>query len=768
MAVYLPTDDLTFLARLFPVLQRFQPVKEAFATGVTGISEQEQRWRGFGALRALLRNLCARQRVVVSIDDLQWAGSDSWQLLAELVREPDAPRFLLIGTQRGGVASDRENGEKDTYLWPGERRVVKLGGLEDYSARVLITKLLPGNVAEDRAQALVAESDGHPLFLAELCHFVHTHEDCGSLRLEHALRTKLGGLDPDQRSFLEIVALAGVPLPHKTAVLAANLPGYKVEETLQRLVADRLLQTQGMGAADAIEPYHACIRATILAHLEPKQRTSLHASLAVALEQSPVTDAQLIATHWQGAGKFDRARTLWIRAADEAAETLAFDRAARLYGDALGLLEKGDADWWILSKKLGQVLANAGRGAEAARAYQDAAARAPATEVATLRHLAGEQLLRSGHIDEGIATLGPLFKEKGIVMPSSPRQALIRFLRARIRLKLTRPRLGFRLRDESLVPQEYLSKMDLCWAAMIGLFNFDRLRGLLFHTQHLSMALQAGEPFRIARGLAVEALVLTGSGASSDRVQATLDRAREIGRGMGRPYLDAFFELLSGSVAFFQGRWPGALAHHQRAREEFHANCTGITWELNTIRLVAGIALFFHGRLGDLSREVNKAVQEGRQRGDFYARLCTLGVPNVVWLMEDDVEGARRNMEIISEWSQKGFHIPHLFYHYSQVQADLYVGDWSQAFQRLVSIWPRVTSSGLLRLEIIRVLMLDLRARTALAKALVVEFERGKLPHTFIHAQTAKRNAQVGAMVYVGTTAMVSGHPTTDASIRDV
>jgi hypothetical protein len=57
-------------------------------------------------LRGLLGRVAAARRLVVVIDDFQWADEDSVTLLADVLREPGAPRLLLVIAERsgGGVA----------------------------------------------------------------------------------------------------------------------------------------------------------------------------------------------------------------------------------------------------------------------------------------------------------------------------------------------------------------------------------------------------------------------------------------------------------------------------------------------------------------------------------------------------------------------------------------------------------------------------------------------------------------------------------------
>jgi hypothetical protein len=711
--------DSSALGRLFPVLRRTEgwgPRREE------ALDAQELRRRGFAALRELLGRLGARGPLVLAIDDLQWGDADSAALLAELLRPPGPLPVLFLACYRS-----EDEGRSPclrALRGPGgpECRELRVEPLSPAEARQLARALLrPADpAAEARAESVARESGGNPFFLHELAQSARTRAEGGpaaAVALDELLWARVQRLPEEARQLLEVVALAGAPLRPGEAWPATGRTA-RSRAALVLLRSGRLIRSSGPGDEDEIEPYHDRVREAVVARLEPAAKGEHHRRLAAALEAAGRTDAELLAVHFLGAGAAARAGHYYALAAEAAAAALAFERAARLYRRALEVRPADDPGRRALQTQLGEALANAGRGGEAAAAYQSAAAGAGAAEALEMQRRAALQLLFSGRLDEGLRSVRTVLAAVGMRLASTPRRALFSLLLRRAQLRFRG--LHFQQRDPARIAPRDLTRIDTCWAVTIALTMTDNVRAADLQTRHLLLALDAGDPGRIVRALAGEAGHTAGEGGHAARRAARLlQKADDLARRLNDPYLPAIVALTRGINTYGGGRWKVSHACCRRAEELFRAHCTGVTWELDTSHNIELPSLYYLGEVAELKRRTSLILKEAQERGDLYLLVMTGAyIRPILRLAADEVEGAEEELtEVLGQWTRQGFHVQHLVGLLRRIDISLYREDAARALQRAAELWSSFTGSLLSRVQHIRVLACHFRARSALALA---------------------------------------------------
>ncbi len=287
-----------------------------------------------------------------------------------------------------------------------------------------------------------------------------------------------------------------------------------------------------------------------------------------------MVDPELMAVHLVGAGDKERAGHYYALAAAQAAEALAFDRAAKLYRLVLELQAPGPEEERRLRTQLAEALANAGRGAESARAYLAATTGAEPSETLELQRLAALQFLRSGHIDDGLATLRTVLDAVGLRLLPTPRRAFWSLVFQRVRLYLR----GIRFHThsaEQIDPTE-LTRLDICQSAAIGLSMVDTLQGAYFQTRGLLLALRLGEVEHLGTALAMEAAHLSVAGSFNRRRTAHfLQTAQDLAQRANRPYVHAIVALARGLAAALAGEWRDGLRLCDETERILRDSCTG-------------------------------------------------------------------------------------------------------------------------------------------------------------------------------------------------
>jgi len=737
--------EIHALSRLFPVLERVEAVAGAPALDYESPDRAEARRRAFAALRELLARIADRRPLVIAIEDLQWGDTDSIALLGDLLRPPYPPPFLLVATYRDESGNPTLDALKDLHL---EERplAASVGGevvdlrasstarrrrrssacevhdlplapLDEDESRELARSLLEGaHVPLEHVPEVVEGAGGNPLLLVELVGWLREHpaEALSGTRasLDAVVQGRLDRVGSAGRRLVETAAIAGRPLRLPMLGRAAGTDADR--DTVTVLCEQRLLRPVRSMEGDRIVTFHERIRDSILQHLSPEVIADGHLRLAHAIEAAGDDESEALAEHFRLAGAKWRASHYAAKAALRAQEALAFERAAALFRTAIELAPPNAPELPSLRLQLGDVLSAAGRGVEAAQAYMAAAEGVGANDRLELHRRAAQQLLSSGHVDDGLAVYEEVLGSMGEKLPGSPRMALAQlfFRRAQLRLR----GLDFVERQEAEVPADDLVRIDTYWALAAGMSMVNNVVGSDLNTRHTLLALRAGEPYRVARALSVEAgFVALGGSANKERFEHLLARLEPITERVQNHHTQGLLEAIRAYGAYFNGRFSAARPHFEEAERIFRERCAGVSWELANVRVLLIGNLSALGAMREICERLPQLLEEADRRGDLLALTnLRVGQASLAWAVHDDAAAGRKDVrDALKRWSQREFLLQHYYAMASLSLLDLYGGDARSAHQRVEKRWSDLERSQLLRIQRVRVEALHLRAAAA-------------------------------------------------------
>jgi hypothetical protein len=718
---------LPALVRLFPVLGRVPLVSESARTVPHGDSVEVRRL-GVRALRELLGRITDSRLLVMWIDDLQWGDPDSTALIIDLLRPPDAPAFLLLASFR---SEDRHHLpllralDDLVALVDGPRVLtIEVGPLENADAlRLAYDRSPPEARSEARIAAITAESAGSPFLISAIARSsgfeLRASDGSGSAVVADVIGSLVRAQPDAAQHVLQLVAVAGEPI-ERSIVLRVAGPGDATRAMIDLLESRSLLRTTTVGDALAVETYHDRIRDSVVRRLTPATLVALNRDLAIAFEASGLAEPEALARYFHGAGELAKAAGYALAAADKASDALAFVRAAELYHLAREW-DPRDVTWTrVLLTREADALVNAAHFVDAARLYLAAVDGASSADALELRRCASEQLLAGGRIDEGVATLRGLLTDLGVGYPRTPRHAMVTVALRVAHLFLRRikpPRPTSPGSGEALD----LARVDTCHSAAKSLSHVDPMRGLYFSLEGLRHAFSAGDPVRLGRSLGVVGASLAGVGgkAVAAKGAAMVRVAEAIAAATGSPELRGTLDVSTGQTLMLSARWKDALARSDTGVTLLTERCRGYVFECNIARASAMRSLEELGAFADLAVRAQELMDAAAGVGNSYAELAAATHLVLTRLAADDLPGARRLAGRDAElWTRTGYHLQHLYSLRADAFCELYDGDATGAFARLIAAWPKLRGAGLLRIPLARVDALALRSRLAVCRAL--------------------------------------------------
>lgn len=318
-------------------------------TAPVGQLGQERYWEAaYMGLLTLLREIAGRTRLVLILDDVQWADPRSIEFLQLLL---DALRSRSVAVSLVLVVNTEEAEDRDAFsallVWllrnlASMTRQLSLKPLSGKDFDDFVNAILP---LEPRSRdELFRMSRGNPFFTIELLQFLFNEQQLQRRESHFALvdaserpsAVPLTLKDIVQRKFarfkahsaladeamavLEHVALFNEPLPCDVLEAAletdptAERVRARLDDVLDALTRERLLKLEIKGNDEAVEPYHPIVTLYLQAELGRGRRgRRIHRAFASTLEarlakrRDPLA-LERIAEHHRQAG--DGARAL--------------------------------------------------------------------------------------------------------------------------------------------------------------------------------------------------------------------------------------------------------------------------------------------------------------------------------------------------------------------------------------------------------------------------------------------------------------------------
>jgi hypothetical protein len=360
----------------------------------SGDGSGDARFELFAAVTASLIAVTADRPLVVVLDDLHAADEPSLLLLRFAAAAVEDMPIVVLSIFRD---DDVELGEVRTRLL-GElarapiMRPLQPRGLDQHDVALLVAGI-SANVSETVAATIHRETDGNPLFVAELARMLAEedrlrevqpgHEWSGgvSAGVRAVIGRRLSRLSDDTRSLLARASVLGKEFPLE---VVAGLEGAPAREVIRRFdpaVRSRILVRPAPGGAWRFG--HALIREVLYTSIPMSERIALHLAAGEAIEHLHVDDRDHylteLAHHFVEAAPLagaDRAIDHASRAAEGAMAAYAHEEAARLYRMALRVLEVAggsEATRVRILLGLGRAESLSGRASAAKDAFRDAA-----------------------------------------------------------------------------------------------------------------------------------------------------------------------------------------------------------------------------------------------------------------------------------------------------------------------------------------------------------------------------------------------------------
>ena len=312
---------------------------------------------------------------LIVLEDAHWIDATTLEMMTRLADSIGRARLLVVVTSRPDFVPPWQARPHATLLTLG-----RLGRPE--CMQVVAGVAAAHGLSADTVAAIVAKTDGVPLFIEELTRSVmESAGDDGAVpaTLKDSLMARLDRLG-GARDVAQIAAVIGRQFTFSLLEAVAGKSTGELDDMLEKLAAAGIVFPEERGLERSFSFKHALVRDAAYESLLLMRRREWHQRVALALERNFVDIAtkepELLAYHFAEAGLSAPASDYRMRAGDQATSRSAYPEAIAHFSSGLKLAEAmppqdgmhRQLEFWL---KLGSasVVAHGLQSVEAENAY---------------------------------------------------------------------------------------------------------------------------------------------------------------------------------------------------------------------------------------------------------------------------------------------------------------------------------------------------------------------------------------------------------------
>ena len=312
-------------------------VRERPSPGSSGNPHREELPRQTcEAFLQLLTTIASTRKVVLCLDDFQWADTSTVAVLHFLNRRWSAGNFTLLLAYR---PEELRTGHPVTRLLQKleadpATAAIRLRGIENHWMRKLAESTSPRTLSTTELDEVTALANGNPMFANAL--LTESGTDTGSgpggpvpvpPSLQQLINTRVERLDASAKKVISLLVVLedAITLEQLTQIMDHNSD--QCIDAIEQLQALRLVEWAGR----EVRARPDIVRHALYQTLSPARRSMLHASMAELIRsRSEDPPLERVALHYFRAGDHELAHLYALEAAAAADSKTAAERQQRL------------------------------------------------------------------------------------------------------------------------------------------------------------------------------------------------------------------------------------------------------------------------------------------------------------------------------------------------------------------------------------------------------------------------------------------------------